>query len=68
MGNGEMVKEMGTLPDQITLSYLQEYIRKKDHEPELKHAYFLKLIEEVGELAEVLLEGRRMEAQNIKEL
>ena len=66
MGNEEMAKEMGALSDQITLSFLQEYIRKKDYRPELKHVYFLKLIEEVGELAEVLLEGKRMEAQSIK--
>lgn len=66
MATHKFAKEMGTLSDQITLSFLQEYIRKKDHEPELKHAYFLKLIEEVGELSEVLLKGRRMEGQNIK--
>lgn len=61
-----MAKEMGTLSERISLSFLQEYIRKKDYKPELKHAYFSKLIEEVGELAEVLSEGRIMEAQNIK--
>jgi NTP pyrophosphatase (non-canonical NTP hydrolase) len=45
---------------------LQEYIRKKDYKPEFKHAYFFKLIEEVGELSEVLSNVKRMEEQNIK--
>lgn len=34
-----------------TLRYLQSYIKEKDYRPELLKDYFLKLSEEVGELA-----------------
>ena len=34
-----------------TVKYLQEYIKAKDFNPELKEEYFLKLAEEFGELA-----------------
>lgn len=34
----------------ITIKELQNYINAKDYKPELKNAYFQKLIEEVGEL------------------
>ncbi len=34
-----------------TIKYLQEYIKAKDYHPELVKDYFLKLTEEVGELA-----------------
>lgn len=54
------------LPDALTLGALQRHIRAKDHNPEAKDAYFLKLVEEVGELAEVLLSGQRMEEASIK--
>ena len=37
-----------------TIKYLQNYIRSKDHHPELKKEYFLKLSEEVGELARAM--------------
>ena len=37
-----------------TVKYLQTYIRQKDHRPELKKDYFLKLTEEVGELANAM--------------
>ena len=36
---------------QTTIKYLQQYIREKDCKPELLIHYFLKLTEEVGELA-----------------
>lgn len=36
---------------QTTIKYLQSYIREKDCSPELLMHYFLKLSEEVGELA-----------------
>jgi NTP pyrophosphatase (non-canonical NTP hydrolase) len=45
----------------ISLRWLQEYIKAKDYRPELKQAYFLKLVEEVGELAEVIRKNQRME-------
>lgn len=38
----------------ITIKYLQNYIKSKDYEPELKQQYFLKLAEEVGELARAM--------------
>lgn len=37
-----------------SVKYLQEYIKAKDYKPELKTDYFLKLSEEVGELAEAM--------------
>ena len=37
-----------------TVKYLQFYIRQKDYRPELKKDYFLKLTEEVGELANAM--------------
>lgn len=37
-----------------TVQYLQNYIRSKDHHPELIKDYFLKLSGEVGELAEAI--------------
>jgi NTP pyrophosphatase (non-canonical NTP hydrolase) len=41
----------------ITIKYLQEYIKSKDHDPEAKKEYFLKLSEEIGELARVMRRG-----------
>lgn len=37
-----------------SVKYLQSYIKQKDYNPKLKKDYFLKLIEEVGELAEAM--------------
>lgn len=37
-----------------SIKYLQEYIKSKDYKPELKKDYFLKLSEEVGELAKAM--------------
>lgn len=45
----------------ITIKDLQNYIKNKDYKPELKNVYFYKLIEEVGELAEVLRKNKRLE-------
>ncbi len=39
-----------------TVQYLQEYVKAKDFRPELKKDYFLKLSEEVGELAKAIRE------------
>jgi len=36
---------------------LQAHIKEFDHDPEQKHHYFLKLIEEVGELSESIRKG-----------
>ncbi|CAG7648538.1 hypothetical protein PAESOLCIP111_05617 [Paenibacillus solanacearum] len=50
----------------ITLQGLQQYIKDKDHNPERKHVYFQKLIEEVGELSEALRKDSRMQGSAIK--
>jgi NTP pyrophosphatase (non-canonical NTP hydrolase) len=50
--------------ENITLRDLQAYLKAKDFRPELKHAYFLKLIEEVGELAEVVRKDRRLSSSD----
>ncbi|GIP37754.1 nucleotide pyrophosphohydrolase [Paenibacillus sp. J31TS4] len=44
----------------LTLSKLQQYIKETDHDPDHKHRYFLKLVEEVGELSEVIRKDSRM--------
>lgn len=55
------------MDEQMTLRELQAYIKAKDYHPELKQGYFLKLIEEVGELAEVIrTENRLAESGTIK--
>ena len=43
----------------ITIRYLQEYIRSKDHHPELKDQYFMRLAEEVGELSHAMRKNLR---------
>jgi NTP pyrophosphatase (non-canonical NTP hydrolase) len=45
----------------ITLKKLQKYVKKKDFKPKQKKKYFMKLIEEVGELAEMVKKDRRLE-------
>ena len=40
-----------------TIKYLQNYIKQKDYNPELLKDYFLKLSEEVGELASAMRKG-----------
>ena len=37
---------------EMDIRQLQAHIKEFDHDPEQKHHYFLKLIEEVGELSE----------------
>ena len=43
----------------ITIGYLQKYIKNKDYRPELKTQYFMRLIEEVGELSEAMRKNLR---------
>lgn len=51
-----------------TIRYLQNYIRSKDHHPELIKDYFLKLSEEVGELARAIRKDlARGDSDGIKE-
>lgn len=49
------------LGENLTIKNLQEYIKNKDYRPDLKLNYFLKLIEEIGELSEVIRKDLRME-------
>lgn len=44
---------------EITISYLQEYIKSKDYDPELVKDYFLKLTEETGELSRAIRKNLR---------
>jgi NTP pyrophosphatase (non-canonical NTP hydrolase) len=37
-----------------TIKELQQYIKSKDYRPEIKEQYFMKLAEEVGELARAM--------------
>ncbi len=39
---------------ELTIDYLQRYIRAKDHNPSAAKEYFLKLTEETGELSRAL--------------
>lgn len=48
------------MPESITLQSLQHMIKSRDHRPELKQAYFLKLVEEVGELSKVIRKETRL--------
>jgi NTP pyrophosphatase (non-canonical NTP hydrolase) len=50
-----------TVEEQITLTGLQEYIREFDHRPANKHTYFLKLVEEIGELSETIRKDTRLD-------
>jgi NTP pyrophosphatase (non-canonical NTP hydrolase) len=55
------------MEENLALKKLQEYIKLKDYQPDLKHQYFLKLIEEVGELSEVVRKDRRLsQSETIK--
>ena len=49
-----------------TVKYLQNYIKQKDYNPELLKDYFLKLSEEVGELASAMRKG--LKARNDKDI
>lgn len=44
-----------------TVKYLQNYIRQKDFHPELLKDYFLKLVEEVGELSRAMRKNIKAE-------
>jgi NTP pyrophosphatase (non-canonical NTP hydrolase) len=51
----------------LTVKGFQEYIKSFDHQPDKKNDYFLKLVEEVGELADVLRKNKRLnQTGNIK--
>ena len=46
---------------ELTIRKLQECIKSIDHKNNLNDKYMLKLMEEVGELAEVIRKNKRME-------
>jgi len=48
----------------VTLKQLQKYIKKRDYKPKKKPNYFLKLIEEVGELSEMIKKDRRLDPED----
>jgi NTP pyrophosphatase (non-canonical NTP hydrolase) len=48
----------------ISISELQQYIKEKDYQPNRKQEYFLKLSEEVGELAEAIRQGKTSADKN----
>lgn len=48
------------MEQEFTLSQLQEYIKSFDYRPEKQAAYFMKLVEEVGELSEVIRKDSRL--------
>ena len=43
----------------ITVDYLQRYIKSKDFQPDKKEEYFMKLSEELGELARAMRKDLR---------
>lgn len=49
-----------------TIKYLQNYIKEKDFHPELLKDYFLKLVEEVGELSRAMRKG--LKASDINQI
>lgn len=51
----------------MRISELQNFIRERDYKPELKEKYFLKLVEEIGELSEVIRKNKRMKNNAIKD-
>ena len=48
----------------ITVKYLQEYIRANDYNPESKEKYFMKLAEETGELSRAMRKDLRPPSEN----
>jgi len=52
--------------NQISIKKLQDFIKSKDYNPDLKQGYFLKLIEEVGELSEAIRKDIRLQGNGIK--
>lgn len=54
------------MTNEISIKKLQDFIKSKDFNPDMKHGYFLKLIEEVGELSEAIRKDLRLKDGNIK--
>jgi len=52
----------------ISIGYLQEYIKAKDYNPDMKDKYFMKLAEEVGELSRAMRKNLHAECEdNVKD-
>ncbi len=49
------------MKEELSIKKLQEYIKNIDHKNNSSDKYMLKLMEEVGELAEVVRKNKRME-------
>lgn len=49
---------------EVTIGYLQKYIKAKDYNPELVREYFLKLSEETGELSRAIRKNLLKEENN----
>jgi NTP pyrophosphatase (non-canonical NTP hydrolase) len=54
------------MANEISINKLQNFIKSKDFNPDLKQGYFLRLIEEVGELSEAIRKDLRIKDGNIK--
>ena len=54
------------MSNEISIKKLQNFIKSKDFNPNLKQEYFLKLIEEVGELSEAIRKDIRLKDSDIK--
>lgn len=51
-----------------TVKYLQSYIKQRDFHPEAEKDYFLRLVEEVGELSRAITRGlKRKNPEDIKD-
>jgi len=50
----------------LHINELQTAIRNRDYQPQLAHGYFLKLVEEVGELAEAIRKGSKRHSDSIE--
>jgi len=51
------------LKEPLTLKELQNYIKQTDYNPSKREHYFYKLVEEVGELSEVIRKDKRLASQ-----
>lgn len=51
------------MENDLTIRHLQECIKNIDHKNNSNDKYMLKLMEEVGELAEVIRKNKRMEKE-----
>jgi len=48
----------------ITLTNLQKYVKKRDNKKNKKMDYFMKFIEEVGELSEMIKKEKKLDSED----